>query len=62
MKERGQTLPQPEWVERYRLGNELVDNLMRSEELKGDDRRRDEVVALNMRFRGMIQDILAKPN
>lgn len=61
MKERKQKLPQPEWVERYRLGNELVDNLMRSPDLKGDDRRRDEVVALNMRFRGIIQQILATP-
>jgi exonuclease VII small subunit len=62
MQEKKQKLPQPEWVERYKRGTELVDALLRTDEAKADDRRRKEVNDLNMRFRNIIQDILMPPS
>lgn len=59
-KERGIKIQQPEWVERYRRGNELVDSLMRAPEA-ADSRVKKEVQDLNMRFRTVIQDLLAPP-
>jgi hypothetical protein len=59
-KERGIKIPQPEWVERYRRGSELVDTLMRAPEAV-DPRAKKEVQDLNMRFRAVIQDLLAPP-
>lgn len=59
-KERGIKLQQAEWVERYRRGNELVDTLMRAPEAV-DPRVKKEVQDLNMRFRAVIQDLLATP-
>lgn len=60
LKERGIKIQQPEWVERYRKGNELVDSLMRAPEA-ADTRVKKEVLDLNMRFRAVIQDLLAPP-
>lgn len=60
MNAKSQTIPQPEWVERYRRGNELVDALMRTSQAKDEEERKD-VLALNMRFREVIQKVLAKP-
>lgn len=60
LHQRGIKVPQPEWVERYRKGSELVDALMRAPESK-DPRARTEVQDLNMRFRKVIQDLLATP-
>lgn len=60
LKRRGKSLPQPEWVEKYRRGNELIDVLMRAPEFKQDDKQR-EILALNMRFREVIHEVLAKP-
>lgn len=54
-------LPQPEWVEKYKRGNDLVDVLMRTDEVKRGDGPRKEVTALNMRFRAIIQDVLMPP-
>lgn len=62
MQEKQQKLPQPEWVEKYKRGTELVDALLRTDEAKADDRRRKEVNDLNMRFRNIIQDILMPPS
>ncbi len=61
MKRRSLAVPQPEWVERYRQGNELVDGLMRTPEVLGDERKREDVNALNMRFRAVIPELLAPP-
>ena len=60
MHAKSKTIPQPEWVERYRRGNELVDALMRTPEAKDEGERKD-ILALNMRFREVIQKVLAKP-
>jgi len=61
MHERKIKLPQPEWVEKYKRGNDLVDVLMRTDEVKRGDAPRKEVTALNMRFRAIIQDVLMPP-
>lgn len=62
MHERKIKLPQPEWVEKYKRGNDLVDVLMRTEEVRRNDAPRKEVTALNMRFRAIIQDVLMPPS
>ncbi len=62
MKERGIKIPQPEWVEKYKRGNDLVDALMRSDLVKHNDGPRKEVTELNVRFRDIIHHILQPPS